>query len=100
MATNGIWGIHAGRTGDADTMFLKQNCIAIGWEEMGDLSKLAPDREAFRTKYVDSYPNAKQGAIATVSGIPFRFLHEMKKGRLGRLPFQAGQADPHRQDHR
>ena len=35
MATNGIWGIHAGRTGDADTLFLKQNCIAIGWEEMG-----------------------------------------------------------------
>ena len=86
MATNGLWGIHAGRTGDADTLFLKQNCIAIGWEEMGDLSKLAPDREAFRAKYIHSYPTAKQGAIATVSGIPFRFLHEMKKGDLVAYP--------------
>jgi restriction system protein len=27
-----VWGIHAGRTGDAYTLFLKKNVIAIGWE--------------------------------------------------------------------
>jgi hypothetical protein len=25
-----IWGIHAGRTGDAEALFLKKNGIAIG----------------------------------------------------------------------
>lgn len=77
-----VWGIHAGRTGDADTLFLKHNCIAIGWDAMGDLSKLAAERDAFKQRYVLAYPDAKKGGIATVSGVPFRFLHEMKIGDL------------------
>ena len=36
-----IWGIHAGRTGDADDLFLKHNVIALGWKDAGDISKLA-----------------------------------------------------------
>jgi len=36
MAEKTIWGIHAGRTGDADTLFFKNNCIAIGWAEWRD----------------------------------------------------------------
>ncbi|WP_416057533.1 restriction endonuclease [Stenotrophomonas maltophilia] len=81
-----VWGIHAGRTGDADFLFLKQDCIAIGWARMGDLKKLASDREAFKLRYIGAYPNAKKGGIATVSGVPFRFLHEMKKGDLVAYP--------------
>lgn len=81
-----VWGIHAGRTGDADTLFLKQNCIAIGWEEMKDLSNLPADRDAFKQRYVEAYPNAKKGGIATVSGIPFRFVHEMQLGDLVAYP--------------
>jgi restriction system protein len=37
-----LWGIHAGRTGDADSLFLKKNCVAVGWTKMGDLSALKP----------------------------------------------------------
>lgn len=81
-----VWGIHAGRTGDADLLFLKQNCIAIGWDAMGDLSRLAAERDAFKQRYVQAYPNAKKGGIATVSGVPFRFLHEMKVGDLVAYP--------------
>jgi restriction system protein len=40
-----MWGIHAGKTGDADGLFLNKNCIALGWHQMGDLSALKPDRE-------------------------------------------------------
>jgi len=77
-----VWGIHAGRTGDADSLFLRQGCVAIGWDAMGDLSLLSGDREAFKQRYVQAFPDAKKGGIATVSGIPFRFLHEMKVGDL------------------
>lgn len=38
-----IWGIH---TMD-DPLFLNQNLVAIGWEEMGDLSKICPSRNAY-----------------------------------------------------
>lgn len=48
-ATNdiNIWGIHAGKTGDADSMFLGKKCIGLGWAKMGDLAALHPSREAF-----------------------------------------------------
>lgn len=30
-----IWGIHVGKTGDADHLFLKEKVSAIGWQNMG-----------------------------------------------------------------
>ena len=58
-----LWGMHADRTGDADHIFLKKGYIAIGWAKMGDLSLLLPDREAFKAKYAEAYPDAKPAAI-------------------------------------
>ena len=76
------WGIHAGKTGDADKIFLdkKNPCVAIGWEDMGDLSNLANDRELFKKKLVEAYPDTKKGAINTVAGMTYRFRHEMQIG--------------------
>lgn len=76
------WGIHAGKTGDADSLFLNSNhpCIAIGWDAMGDLSGIADDREAFKKRLVEVYPDTKAGAINTVAGMPYRFCYEMKIG--------------------
>ena len=39
-----IWGIHAGRLGEADNLFLKKKVIAIGWHELGDSSSSGRDR--------------------------------------------------------
>lgn len=86
MADTTVWGIHAGRTGDADTLFLTKQCVAIGWAKMGNLAPLPPNREAFKARYSQAYPEAKPGGLATVSGIPFRFLHEMKVGDLVAYP--------------
>ena len=43
-----IWGIHAGKTGDAEKLFLDHAVVALGWSKIGDLSTLAADREAFK----------------------------------------------------
>ncbi len=37
-----IWGIHGGKAGDADTLFLNRKQIALGWHEIGDLSHIKP----------------------------------------------------------
>jgi hypothetical protein len=29
-----LWGIHVGKTGDAESLLLKKNCIAAGWAKM------------------------------------------------------------------
>jgi len=52
-----IWGIHAGKTGDANTLFLEKNLVAVGWAKVGDLSKIPATREAFKKKVQNTYPD-------------------------------------------
>ncbi len=80
VAEANIWGIHGGRTGDADSLFLKKNCIAIGWATVGDLGALKADREAFKAIVAKAYPEKKPGAIPVNAGQLFRFVHEIKPG--------------------
>jgi restriction system protein len=75
-----IWGIHGGQSGDADTLFLQNNCIALSWAEMGDLSSLTADREAFKGRMAVARPHDKPGAIPVNAGQLFRFVHEVKEG--------------------
>ncbi|MEI8140608.1 MAG: restriction endonuclease [bacterium] len=77
-----LWGIHGGKTGDADNLFLKHNVIALGWLEMGDMSALGADREKFKAKLVDVQPDRKPGYYPNAGGQLFRFVHEAKNGDL------------------
>lgn len=71
-----VWGIH---TPDAN-LFLNKDIIAIGWSEVGDLSKIDPSRESFKAKVSTAYPGAKKGSIPTISGMLFRFAYEIQIG--------------------
>lgn len=71
-----IWGIH---TMD-DPLFLNQNLVAIGWEEMGDLLKICPSRNAYKEQYLSVYPDAKKGSVATSAGMLYRFVCEVQEG--------------------
>ena len=76
MEEKRVWGIH---TKDAN-LFLKNNVIALGWQQIGDLSLIAPDSESFKEKYIAAYPDAKKGSIPTGVGMLFRFCHEVQIG--------------------
>jgi len=71
-----FWGIHAGQTGDAESLFA-EGWVAIGWHELGDLTQIEPNRDAFKEKYADAYPHSKPGAIPTSAGQWFRFIYEL-----------------------
>lgn len=71
-----IWGIH---TMD-DNLFLQEQVIAIGWKEMGDLSKIVSTREAFKDRYSTIYTDAKKGSIANGAGMLYRFANEVQIG--------------------
>ena len=71
---NRLWGIHT----QDDNLFLKGNVIAIGWHEMGDLRLIKANRDAFKEKYVQVYPDAKKGSIATAAGMLYRFCYEVQ----------------------
>ena len=49
MAEITIWGIHAGREGEADNLFTKNRVIAIGWSEIGSLSEYH-DRDEYKRR--------------------------------------------------
>mgnify|MGYP000040371121 FL=1 len=71
-----IWGIHT----QDDNLFLKNDVIAIGWSDMGDLGNIDANRDAFKEKYTQIYPDAKEGSIATGAGMLYRFCHEIQIG--------------------
>ena len=77
-----IWGIHT----QDDNLFLKGNVIAIGWHLMGDLRLIEASRDGFKDKYMQTYPDAKKGSIATGAGMLFRFCYEVQIGDYAIFP--------------
>lgn len=81
-----LWGIHAGHTGDAHSLFINGGVVGLGWNEMPDLTTLAPTREAFKQTLEVMYPEAKAGAIPVQAGQLYRFVHEVQVGDLVAYP--------------
>jgi restriction system protein len=82
-----FWGIHAGRTGDAEALFEKHSVVALGWPDMGDLNELKT-RDDFKRRYEKVYTSAKPGAIPVNAGQLFRFVHELKVGDIVVFPLK------------
>src|ERR1700675_4511963 len=89
MSKPTIWGIHAGRTGDAHSLFINNSEIALSWAEMPDLSTIQPNRDSFKAVVARAFPSAKPGAIPNYTVQLLRFVHEMKQGDLVVYPSKA-----------
>jgi restriction system protein len=77
-----FWCVRGGEAGQADSIFLGDEYLAIGWPAVGDLSLLPKDRSAFKAAVAGAYPHTKPGAIPVYAGILYRFAHEMQPGEL------------------
>ncbi len=75
-----LWGIHAGKTGDADSLFKSKKVIALGWKGTPNLSALADDRGAFKEMYREVFPDRSVGNVTTSASQLYRFVHELKEG--------------------
>ena len=71
-----IWGIHTQDEG----LFLKDDKIAIGWKEIGNLKDIPANRDDFKEKYIQVFPDAKKGSIPTSVGVLYRFCREVQIG--------------------
>ena len=76
MEEKRVWGIHT----QNQALFLEKGIIALGKKVMGDLSCLPPNREAFKERYSEVYPDYKKQAIANNAGVLYRFVHEAQIG--------------------
>lgn len=78
--TKSIWGLHMAKI-DASAP-VKGGFVGIGWEEMGDLSGLRKNRDAFKARLVQVYPSEKPGAVPVMAGVLYRFVCEMAVGDI------------------
>lgn len=82
MADGSVWGVHAGRAGEADALFLQSKVVALGWAKVGDLTRFGTDREALKSAVAAAYADRKPGAVPNYTGQLFRFANEVQPGDL------------------
>jgi len=75
-----VWGYHT--TEEVGTDPVDNGYAAIGWHELGDLTPLPPDREAFKARYEQIFVGAKPRTIQVSGGQVFRFIHELAIGDI------------------
>ena len=80
-----IWGIHNNRP---ELDLVSDGFVSIGWEEIGDIREVGPDREALKARLAETYPDAKPGAIPPWAGVLLRFAFEMQVGDFVIYPYK------------
>jgi restriction system protein len=77
--TKRLWGIH---NDHPELGLIEHGFVSVGWDDLGDLTHLDPNREAFKAMLREARPETKEGAIRVAGGVLYRFVHEMKPGDL------------------
>ncbi len=72
-----IWGIHNNRP-EIDPV--SDGAVRIGWDEVGDLTKIPSTREAFKKVLAERMPDLEEAAIPASAGTLYRFVHAMAEG--------------------
>ena len=70
---------------------IDDNYVALGWSEVGDLTKIPPNREALKEAITATYPDKKPGAVAGRS-LPAMIKIFRLIGIWPEIPFIDGQA--------
>lgn len=78
MSVGTLWGIHHRGAHD----FLGEQMIAVGWPDAGDLTDLPEDRDRFKARLRESFPDRSEAWVANAAGQLLRFRHVMQVGEL------------------
>ena len=76
-----IWMVRAGQKAYLVEDFITHNLIAIGWNVIGDLTKVEK-LDKIKALLVQEYPTSKAGYINISAGQIYRFRKEIVKGEL------------------
>lgn len=106
MGSSGIvgWMVRAARGGRLADDFLDKGIVAIGWEELGDLSEFS-SKDAVLAKAREIHPEAPEGRIQAAVSQQLRFRDEVATGHRvvtydsGRRQYHVGRvAGPYEHD--
>ncbi len=80
-----VWGIHNDKL---TTELYDRGFVSIGWEAVGDLSKIGPSREEIKEALKLTFPSKKPQAIAVNAGVLERFRSVIQEGDVVVAPFR------------
>ncbi len=84
----GLWMVRAGKHGEQEQAALEHGLIAIGWNDLPDLSTFKSKEDLARV-YGEFFPDEKpKAAIIAVSQL-WRFVHGIQKGDMVVLPLKS-----------
>ena len=73
-----MWMVRAGEYARLFNEFKTKKIIAVGWNELGDISKITPPSE-LKNQVKTKYPDYKEGQVAISAGQIIRFRFDFKK---------------------
>jgi len=82
-----LWMVRAGKYGEQENTIFENNVFAVGWNELGDLSKIKSKdelKELYQKIYTDNSKNRMASHISQI----WRFVHEIKIGDLVSIPLK------------
>jgi len=77
--SNKMWMVRAGRNAILAQDFEENGCVAVGWEELGDLSSVR-SKEELKKEFKKVYSDEKIGRQRIILGQISRFRFDIKKG--------------------
>lgn len=75
------WMIRAGQGGRFIDSFRDQHCVAVGWNDLGELSQYKSTDE-IRAAYIQTYGDAKPARTSNAVAMIRKFRDEITKGNL------------------
>ena len=87
MAKRTIWMVRAGRKGYLFEDFMKNNVVAIGWEEVKSLSKVTSNKE-MKEIVRNAYPELKGGKFNMSASQISKFRLDFEIGDYVFYPFK------------
>lgn len=82
-----VWLVRAGRNGEQQEDALERGIVAIGWNELSDLSGVT-SREQLRNIFESTYLNATTNETSNKVGQIWAFINRIQKGGLVILPLK------------
>jgi restriction system protein len=82
-----LWMVRAGGHGEDEQTALDNGLVTIGWNDLGDLSRVK-SKDELMNLYVKAYPDEKKRKVANAVGQIWSFLDRIKAEDLVALPLK------------
>ena len=79
MTTTKMWMVRAGQGGSYVDDFIENNLVAIGWGQIGTLTK-DDSKKSISSKISKEWPNITKGKVSISTGMVYRFINEIEIG--------------------